>query len=755
MNIKELIAQMTLDEKAAFCSGLGFWNTKPLERLGIPSVMVTDGPHGLRKQAGVGDHLGINDSVQATCFPTAAALACSFDRSLLYTMGEALGDECQAENVAVVLGPGANIKRSPLCGRNFEYFSEDPFLSGEMAAALIRGIQSKNVGTSLKHFAVNNQEHRRMSVDVHVDERALREIYLASFEYAVKRGRPWTVMCAYNKLDGVYGSENPFTLTKVLRDEWGFDGFTVTDWGACNDHVKGVAAGLDLEMPSLSGDSDRKLANAVRAGEIAESVLDRAVERILTICSLFLENRDKGVIYEREVHDHIARRIARDTIVLLKNEGNLLPLTNGKIAFIGKYAEQPRFQGTGSSRINASHVTSALSAVRSVAKVSYAQGYDDTTDLINQTLLAEAVETAKAADIAVLFIGLPNTYESEGFDRSHMRLPENQLALIDAVASVNAKTIVVLHNGSPVEMPWADHVAAILDVYLGGQAVGGATIDVLFGAVNPSGKLAETIPMKLSDTPCYCWFPGEGDSVTYNESIYVGYRHYDTREMAVRFPFGHGLSYTTFSYGNLTVDKDVVSPDGSLMVTVDITNTGHIAGKEVVQLYVRSAHDGEGCVSRAKQELKAFDKVMLEPSETKTVRFTLDPRAFAYWESRIHDWYVESGAYELHVGASSRDIRLKTSITISPNKPLPINITADTPLCDLLTLQGAQAVLGPLLEGMKGIAGPPEKNDPTTVAMMDAAMRELPLHAVRNMAGGHFTDEIMRGLLAALTQQLE
>ncbi len=747
MDTKALVAQMTLEEKASLCSGMGFWLTKPIPRLNIPSVWVSDGPHGLRKQAGEGDHLGLNDSIVATCFPTAAALACSFDRELLFSMGEALGEECQAENISVVLGPGANIKRSPLCGRNFEYFSEDPLLSGEMAAALIRGVQSKNVGTSLKHFAVNNQETRRMSVDVRVDERALREIYLASFEHAVKRGRPWTVMCAYNKLDGVYGSENPFLLTQVLRNEWGFDGYTVTDWGACADHVKGVAAGLDLEMPSLGTGSDKMLVEAVRAGKIDETIVDRAVTRILNICYRYLENRDEAAVYDREAHHHTARRIARETMVLLKNDGGVLPLSGESVAFIGQFAVRPRYQGTGSSRVNASHVLGALEAVRSVAKVAYAQGYDDSTDAIDQALIDEAVRAARAAEVAVLFVGLPDTYESEGFDRTHMRLPDNQLALIDAVTRVNAKTVIVLHGGSAVEMPWADDVAAILNVYLGGQAVGGAAVDVLYGAWNPSGKLAETIPMRLADTPCYTSFPGDGDFVAYHESIYVGYRHYDTRDMAVRYPFGHGLSYTTFAYGNLTVDHDTIAPDGTLIVSVDVTNTGGVAGKEAVQLYVRGAHKG---ISRPAQELRAFDKVALEAGETKTVRFTLDSRAFAYWEPRIHGWYVESGAYDVLIGASSRDIRQSARVTVTENKPLPVPVTPDTPLGDLLTLPGGREILAPLFAAFGGIAGDPEKMDPATAALMEAAVRELPLHALRNMAGDAFPDAAMRQVIAAL-----
>lgn len=747
MDIRKLIGQMTLEEKASLCSGMGFWHTKAIERLGIPSVMLCDGPHGLRKQADAGDHLGLNESVVATCFPTAAGVAASFDRELAHWLGETLGAECQAEDVGIVLGPGANIKRSPLCGRNFEYYSEDPYLSGEMAAAHIRGVQSQNVGASLKHFAVNNQEHRRMSVDAQVDERALREIYLASFEYAVKGGKPWTVMSAYNKVNGTYASENPFLLTQVLREAWGFEGFTMTDWGACADHVKGVAAGMDLEMPSTGSLNDQKLLQAVEGGALDEVVLDQAVERILRICYRFLENRKRDPDYEREVHNHVARRIARETIVLLKNEGDLLPIGGQKVAFIGQYADAPRYQGTGSSRINTDHVTSALHAVRSVSHVTYARGFDDASDLTDQELLAEAVQTAAEAEIAVLFVGLPDTYESEGFDRAHMRLPENQNELIRAVAKVNPNTVVVLHNGAPVEMPWVGDARAILEAYLGGQAVGGATVDLLFGAVSPCAKLAETFPLKLSDTPAYPFFPGDGDVVRYNESIYVGYRYYDLKEREVLFPFGHGLTYTTFEYSNLRLDSDAIAPGGKLEVTVDITNTGKVAAKEIVQLYVHSAHAG---VSRPEQELRGFEKVALEAGETKTVRFMLDSRAFAYWETRIHDWYVESGAYQIRVGASSRDIRLVAGLDIMANKPLPLKVGPDTTLGDILTLPGGQQALEPLTKQFGAMLG--GGGDAATAAMMEAVTRYLPLHAVRSFAGDAFTDEVMQGIIDAMNR---
>ncbi|MCL1795389.1 MAG: glycoside hydrolase family 3 C-terminal domain-containing protein [Clostridia bacterium] len=751
LDIPQMISQMTLEEKASLLSGNGFWWTKGVERVNLPPVMLTDGPHGLRKQrqAGAGeDHLGIHDSIESTCFPTAAGLACSFDRSLMHLLGETLGEECQAEDVAVLLGPGANIKRSPLCGRNFEYFSEDPYLSGEMAAAHIRGVQSKHIGTSLKHYALNNQEHRRMSVDVRVDERAMREIYLASFEGAVKGGKPWTVMCSYNKVDGVYASENPFLLTQVLREEWGFDGFTVTDWGACADHVKGVLAGMDLMMPATGTWQDEALVKAVQAGEVSEALIDQAVARLLTIIRRYLENRDVDALYDRGAHHDIARRIARESMVLLKNDGNLLPLGSQSVAFIGKYAANPRYQGAGSSLINASRIEDAVSAVKPVADIVFAPGFDDAGDE-NPVLLYEAVEAAKKADVAVLFVGLPAAYESEGFDREHMCLPKQQVGLIEAVRAVNENVVVVLHNGSPVEMPWAKDVPAILEAYLGGQAVGGAVVDILFGAENPSGKLAETFPHELSDTPCYMFFPGDGDTVRYNESVYVGYRYYDTKGMDVLFPFGHGLSYTTFEYGNLRLSGADMPLGGQLTVEVDITNTGAVAGREIVQLYVRSAHSG---ISRPIHELRGFEKLSLSPGETRTAVFTLDSRAFAYWEVRIHDWHVEGGSYEIQVGASSRDIRLTAPVTVSAVRPLPQHVDMDTTLGDILALPGGAQIIGPIMKGFETLADDSAAKDEGSAAIFDAIARYMPLHGILSFAGGQVTKEMLQEIVAMLNR---
>jgi beta-glucosidase len=676
---------MTLEEKASLLSGRDFWTTKPVERLGIPSILMTDGPHGLRKQKADSDHLGLYDSVPATCFPTAAALASSWDRELIRQVGEALGEECQAEGVSILLGPGANIKRSPLCGRNFEYFSEDPYLSSEMAAHHILGVQSRGVGASLKHYAVNNQEHRRMSVDAVVDERTLREIYLASFEGAVRQAQPWTVMCSYNRVNGTYASEHPELLTKILKEEWGHEGFVVSDWGAVNDRAAGVAAGLELEMPGSGGINDRKVVEAVRSGALPEEAVDAAVERLLVIILRAADNRKPGATYDAEAHHRLARRAAAESMVLLRNEDGVLPLAkSGRIAVIGELAVKPRFQGGGSSHVNPTRLDIPLDEIRrsaGAAEVVYAQGYELHREAPDDRLVEEALEAARSADAAVIFAGLPESWESEGFDRTHLRMPENQRRLIEAVAGVQERVIVVLANGAPVEMPWLGSAKAVLEAYLGGQAMGGAVADVLFGDVNPSGKLAETFPKKLSDNPSYLNFPGEGDRVEYREGLFVGYRYYDAKEIEPLFPFGHGLSYTTFAYEKIELDRERMRDDETAVVRVTIANTGERAGKEVVQLYVR---DRESTVIRPVKELKGFAKVELKPGERKTVSFRLDKRAFAYYEPRIRDWRVESGEFDILVGASSRDIRLEATLYVESTSKLPWEIHRNTLIGDLL-----------------------------------------------------------------------
>lgn len=516
-NLKELISQMTLEEKAGMCSGLDFWHLKGVERLGIPSVMVSDGPHGLRKQDEAADHLGINDSIKAVCFPPAVLSACSFDRELMRTFGDAIGKEAQANDLSVVLGPAVNIKRSPLCGRNFEYYSEDPYLAGETAAAFIDGVQAHHVGTSIKHFAANNQEFNRMSCSSNVDERTLREIYLPAFETAVKKSQPYTVMCSYNRLNGTFASENPWLLTKVLRDEWGFEGYVMSDWGAVNDRVAGLKAGLELEMPSSNGINDQEILQAVKHGTLDEAVLNQAVERILRIIFQYVDHREEQEFTMDDDHK-LAKRIAEESMVLLKNE-SVLPLSKEeKIVLIGEFAAKPRFQGGGSSHINSYKVSSILDAVSDQTNVTYVKGFCADQDIYEETLAKEAIEAAKNADKVVIFAGLPDSFESEGYDRTHMRLPDCQNRLIEEILSVQSEVVIVLHNGSPVEMPWLPKVKGLLEAYLGGQAVGEALENILFGKVNPSGKLAETLPYKLSDNPSYLTF-GDGENVSYNEGI--------------------------------------------------------------------------------------------------------------------------------------------------------------------------------------------------------------------------------------------
>ena len=737
-DVKAIVKQMTLEEKAGMCSGKDFWHLKGVERLGIPEVMVSDGPHGLRKQAEEADHLGINDSIKAVCFPTACATACSFDRDLLFEMGQRIGDECQAENLSVILGPAVNIKRSPLCGRNFEYFSEDPYLASQMAAAHIKGVQSKNVGTSIKHFAANNQEHRRMSCSSEIDERTLREIYLGAFETAVKEGKPDTVMCSYNKINGEFASENHWLLTEVLRDEWGFEGYVMSDWGAVNDRVKGLKAGLELEMPASDGHTDQEIVDAVRNGELDEAVLDTAVERILNIVFKFTDNRQEGKFDKEEDHK-LAAKVAEESMVLLKNEGILpLPKEGKKIAFIGKFAQKPRFQGGGSSHINSFKVTSALDAVKEITEVTYAQGYDVQEDKTDQALLKEAVRAAEEADIAVIFAGLPDLFESEGYDRSHMRMPDCQNELIREITKVQKNTVVVLHNGSPVEMPWADDVKGILEAYLCGQAVGQAEVNLLFGISNPCGKLAETIPYKLSDNPSYLNFPGDGQTVEYKEGVFVGYRYYDTKEMPVRYPFGYGLSYTTFEYRDLQVSSGEMKDTDTLKVSLKVKNTGNRAGKEIVQLYVA---DKTGAASRPVKELKNFTKVFLNPGEEKTVDMELDKISFAWYCTAIHDWYAATGEYEIIAAASSKDIRLTKTVHVTATTEIPLHIHMNTTVSELMenprTREVIQGMTESLVESMGGSSE--EKESAATEAIspeMSLKMLEnSPLRSFRSFMG--------------------
>ncbi|MDO5328397.1 MAG: glycoside hydrolase family 3 C-terminal domain-containing protein, partial [Clostridia bacterium] len=693
MNTQDILQQMTLEEKAAFCSGHDFWHTKAIDRLDVPAVMMCDGPHGLRKQEGEGDHLGINKSIETVCYPTAAALASSFDREVMKHLGEALGQECQAENVAMLLGPGLNIKRSPLCGRNFEYFSEDPYLAGEMGAAYVQALQSKGIAACAKHFACNDQETLRMSGSSNLDERTLREIYLPAFEAVVKQGKTRSLMCAYNAINGTFCSENKMLLTDILRDEWHSDAFVVTDWGAIKDQAKGVAAGLDLEMPGGPNATGEEIVEAVKNGTLAEADLDKAVLRLLQFVKDSVEQRGPNATIDREACRRLARKLAGECAVLMKNEGGLLPLkANQKVAFIGEFAEKPRYQGAGSSHINVPHAVSALETAGNA--VAYARGYDAHSDTTDKALLNEAVESAKKADVAVIFAGLPDAFETEGADREHMRLPDNQNELIKAVAEVNPHTVVVLHGGSPVELPWLNQVPAVLCVYLGGEQVGAATVDLLCGKATPSGHLAETWPIRLQDNPSYLNFPGEEGVVTYAEGIFVGYRYYDKKEIPVNFCFGHGLSYTQFEYANLKLDKESLTDQDTLTVSVDVKNIGSVAGKAAVQLYVR---DLESTVRRPLRELRAFDKVALQPGETKTVAFILDKRAFAYWEPKCHDFFVESGEFVIEIGESSRDIRQSHSVQVEGTTELPFTVTVNTTIGQLLKHPKGKEIIGNMM----------------------------------------------------------
>ena len=731
-DLKKIVSEMTLEEKAGMCSGLDFWHLKEVEHLGIPKVMVSDGPHGLRKQDEKGDHLGINDSIKAVCFPPAVLSACSFDRGLMEEMGKAIGREAQANDVSVVLGPAVNIKRSPLCGRNFEYYSEDPYLAGEIAAAFVKGVQSQHVGTSIKHFAANNQEYRRMSSSSEVDERTLREIYFPAFETAVKNAQPYTFMCSYNQINGTFASENKWLLTDVLRGEWGFKGYVMSDWGAVNDRVKGLEAGLELEMPASGGDNDAMIVKAVKDGALEEKILDQAVERILRIIFEYADHRKPQEFTMEKDHEE-AQHIAEESMVLLKNENHILPLkTSEKAAFIGGFARNPRFQGGGSSHINCFKTTNVLDSVPCDAQVVYAEGFPADRDFYDKALADEAVKAAAEADKAVIFAGLPESFESEGYDRSHMRLPECQNRLITEILKVQPNTVIVLHNGSPVEMPWLGEIKGLLETYLGGQAGGAAAANILYGKINPSGKFAETMPLKLSDNPSYLNFGG-GEKVEYREGIFVGYRYYDTKEMDVAFPFGYGLSYTTFAYSNLKLSMENPTEKDTVMVSADVTNTGKSAGKEVVQLYIR---DLTGSAIRPEKELKGFEKVFLEPGETKTVTMELNKRSFAWYNTELHDWFAASGDYEILVGASSRDIRLTETLHLNSSQRLPMHVHMNTTLGDLLrnpeTAEAAKKLIQKYLSGEAGSEAASEAvSEEMTMAMTDS----MPLRALMGFAG--------------------
>ncbi|RPI93397.1 MAG: glycosyl hydrolase [Chloroflexi bacterium] len=753
-NIQSIISQMTLEEKAAICTGASPWTTTPVERLGVPELIMSDGPHGVRRVPDV--HSMAIQSLPATCFPTASCLASTWDVDLLHKMGEALAEECIALNVDVLLGPGANMKRSPLGGRNFEYFSEDPYLAGELAASFINGVQSRGVGTSLKHYAANNQEFQRFSISAEVDERTLREIYLPAFEKAVKQGKPWTVMCAYNKLNGEYCSENHYLLTDILKNEWGFEGLVVSDWGAVHDRVASLQGGLDLEMPGPQDRRVKAVVEAVRSGNLDEALLDESVHRILSVVFKAKETPKNGT-FDVDTHHKLAHQIATEGIVLLKNNG-ILPLKGQQhIAAIGRAAENAHFQGGGSSHINPTKVAVPFKELKARAgdvELTYAEGYP-TDNSFCQELIDQAVDLAQSADVAVLYIALPAFKESEGYDRPDLDLTEQQVALIKAVAKVQPNTVVVLNNGAPIAMrAWMDDVAAVLEAFMMGQAGGAAIADVLFGRVNPCGKLAETFPLKLFDTPAHLNWPGGAGEVRYGENLFIGYRYYDAREVPVLFPFGYGLSYTKFEYGNPSVSAHTFKDVDGLAVTVDVTNTGKFAGKEIVQVYV---HDQKSGLVRPPKELKGFAKVELQPGETKSVSIRLDFRAFAYYHPEYKQWITEDGDFDILIAASAADIRHTLKVTLESTSRLHCILDKESTIREWMADPRGKAVFGPFYtqieaQSRKMFGGGDERYGNESAIGMDIMdmMNDMPLVSVLMFQQAALTmpvDEMVNGLL--------
>jgi beta-glucosidase len=759
-DIPTILDQMTLEEKAALCTGASMWTTVPVGRLGVPIMVMTDGPHGVRRSSDV-DAIG-KATLPATCFPTASCLASSWDTALLRQVGAALGEEAAALGVDVLLGPGANMKRDPRCGRNFEYFSEDPFLAGQLAASFIQGVQSQGVGTSLKHFAANNQETERFRINAAVDERTLREIYLPAFETAVKVGQPWTVMCAYNKLNGTYCSENHRLLVEILKQEWGFAGLVVSDWGAVHDRVKSLQGGLDLEMPGPQPRRTQAVIEAVTSGALDEAVLNEAVRRILGIIFKAAEapqaralSLSKGGTFDAAAHHAFARKVAGEGIVLLKNNG-ILPLKQPRrIAVIGRSATEPHFQGGGSSHINPTMVDSPFAELRKLAgdaDLTYSAGYP-ATPAFDPALIEEAVAAARAADVALLYVALPGFIESEGYDRADLNLTPQQVALIQAVCAAQPNTVVILNNGSALTMgEWLDGPAAVLEAWMMGQAGGGAIADVIFGHVNPSGKLAETFPHTLTDTPAYINFPGGAGEVRYGEGIFIGYRYYDATARPVAFPFGYGLSYTSFAYSNPRLSAAAFDDVDGLTVAVDVTNTGAVAGKEVVQVYV---HDRKSGLVRPPKELKGFAKVALQPGETQTVTVTLDFRAFAFYHPGYRQWITEDGEFDILIGASAADIRCTLTGTLRSTLKLPCILDRESTVREWLADPAGRAAFAPMYQMIKAqtaamFGGEGESGgigmDPT------GFMMEMPLSSLLQFQEGSLpmpADAIVDALLQA------
>jgi beta-glucosidase len=730
----------SISDRAALGSGADFWNTKAVGD--VPAIMVSDGPHGLRKQADASDNLGVSASVPATCFPPAVGLSQSWDPQLVERIGHALGDECQAEDVQVLLGPGINIKRSPLGGRNFEYFSEDPLISGVLASAWIRGIQSNGVGASLKHFALNNQENDRMRTSSDVDPRPLRELYLRGFRRAVTEAKPWTIMCSYNRINGVLASENRFLLTDVLRGEWGFDGVVVSDWGAVRDRVAAVAAGLGLQMPADGGAGDAAVVAAVEDGSLDAGAVTRAATAVAALAKRGRAEHRAGATFDRDAHHALAREAAGRSIVLLRNEGSLLPLAStGSIAVIGEFARTPRYQGGGSSHVSPTRLDIPLDEIRTAASgatVTFAAGFAIDGADAAAGLLDEAVAAARAADVAVVFLGLDARQESEGFDRTDIELPAEQLDLLAAVAAVQKKLVVVLSHGGALRLaPVVASAAAILDGALLGQAGGSAIADVLFGAVNPSGKLTETAPVRLEDTPAFLDFPGEHQHVRYGEGLFVGYRWYDARGLDVTFPFGHGLSFTTFTYGKLSLTAE----GDDIVATVAVTNSGTVRGREIVQAYVAVRDSAQIRVPRS---LGGFASVELDPGESREVNIRIERTELEYWDVRVDRFVVEPARYEVSVGASSRDLRATASIDLA-GEVLRIPLTLESTMGEMMA--------NPVAAQLVAAAMPTTPfSDAGGEAMgMDIArmMEGIPIERLVAFSGGAVTREQLAMLLAA------
>ncbi len=750
-DIHHLISQMTLEEKAALCTGATPWSTTPIERLGIPELTMTDGPHGVRRV--VDFHSLGGDSLPATCFPTASCLSATWDTELLHIMGQALAEEAISLKVDVLLGPGVNMKRTPLCGRNFEYFSEDPFLAGELGASLIQGIQSRGVGTSLKHYAANNQEFQRFSISAEVDERTLYEIYLPAFETAVKKGQPWTVMCAYNKLNGTYCAEHHQLLTEILKVQWGFSGFVVSDWGAVHDRVAGLRSGLDLEMPGPQARRVAAVVEAVRSGVLPEAALNEAVRRILEIVFTAAQT-SKGDPFDLDAHHALARKVAAQGMVLLKNNG-ILPLQSyQRIAVIGRAAVEPYIQGGGSSHIHPTRIDipfRELQKLAGAALVTYTEGYL-AGDGYSQSLIDQATAQAKEAEVAIVCVALPASKESEGYDRPDLDLTTQQIALIKAVTAVQPKTVVVVNSGSAVAMSeWIEGSAAVLQAWMMGQAGGGAIADILFGAVNPSGKLAETYPLHLADTPAYLNYPGEAGKVRYGEGLYIGYRYYDAKDAPVLFPFGYGLSYTTFAYSHARLSADTIRDVDGVIVAVEVTNTGAVAGKEIVQVYV---HDQQSSLARPPKELKGFAKVELQPGETRTVNIPLNFHAFAFYHPGYHQWITEDGDFDILIGASSQDIRARLTLKLKSTLTLPCILTRESTIREWLADPRGKIAIEPLFQMMTAqVAQMLGDQDGDTGIGIDplGMMLDMPLLSVLNFPSGMLpqpAEEIVDFLLA-------